>query len=95
MRILIIWLLLSFAAAVIAHGKGRSARVFFVLSLLLSPLIGLPAALLIAPDPAALERRNALRRCPHCGTRMPVADARCRKCGRDLPEIIDVEGKVG
>jgi hypothetical protein len=46
MKLLVAWLALSVLVAAIADTKGRSAIAFFVLSLFLSPLIGLIAVLI-------------------------------------------------
>ena len=49
MGIIVVWVALCFVAGAIASKKGRSSVGFFFLSLVLSPLIGIIAAL-IAKD---------------------------------------------
>jgi len=48
--IIIIWLALSFGVAAIAQTRGHSGGLFFVVSILFSPLIGIIAACAI-PSP--------------------------------------------
>jgi hypothetical protein len=49
MEIFLLWLAFSFMAAYVAANKGRSGFGFFMLSLVLSPLIGFIAALIAKP----------------------------------------------
>ncbi len=46
---LIFWIFLSLLVGLYAHLKGRSGFLFFLLSMLLSPLIALIFALIIGP----------------------------------------------
>lgn len=48
MEVFIIWIALSFLAGYIAEQKWRSGIGFFFLSLILSPLVGIIAALVVA-----------------------------------------------
>jgi len=85
-------------AAVIAHGKGRSALMFFFLSMLLSPFLGLIIALVISPSPEKQKERGlksgALKKCLSCTETTNAHDTVCRYCGRPLPEIIDVHAII-
>ncbi|MEN9751646.1 MAG: hypothetical protein RLZZ600_693 [Actinomycetota bacterium] len=45
----IVWLFLCFLIGMYARGKGRSGLGFFLLSVVLSPLIGFIIALIVAP----------------------------------------------
>ena len=54
----VMWVVFSAAAAVIASHKGRSAVVFFLVSLLLSPFLGLIAAMIVTPNAKLLERQQ-------------------------------------
>ena len=53
----VMWVVFSAAAAVIASHKGRSALVFFLISMLLSPFLGLIAAMLVTPNARFLEQQ--------------------------------------
>ena len=52
--VLIIWIILCFVAGSIAENKGNSALAAFLISLVLSPLIGIVIALAEKPNEAVL-----------------------------------------
>jgi len=57
MWIVILWLVLCALVGQLAHSNGRSGVLFFFLSLFLSPLIGLIAALVAGRSEAATAAR--------------------------------------
>src|SRR5215475_10078525 len=54
--VLICWFMFAVLGAWIAGAKGRNPVGFFLLGLLLSPLISIIAALVVKPNQKALER---------------------------------------
>jgi hypothetical protein len=88
MEIIIIWISLSLIAAVIAKNKGRSGIGFLLLALILSPLIGVIAALVANPNVARVEQDNIRlergKRCPFCAEIIKRQAVVCRYCGREL-----------
>ena len=88
MEYLSFWIGLSILAGYIASQKGRSGFGFFLLALLLSPLIGVLAAIFAGPNQAVLEeqslRDGSGQRCPACAEVVRAQATRCRYCGADL-----------
>jgi hypothetical protein len=97
MEIFIIYVLFSVVAGFIASKKGRSGFGFFLLAFLLSPLVGVIAALIVSENTRSVEDQavasGSSRKCPSCAELIKFEAIVCRFCGRDAPPV-NPEGVV-
>ena len=98
MELLLFWVLCGVGAAVIASNKGNSGVAWFFVGVLLGP-IGLILSLVVAGDPAVVERKKieggGYRRCDKCAELIRAEATKCRFCGSDVDGSIDAAGAGG
>lgn len=88
MEYVFIWLVGAVVVAVIAGARGRSGLGWFVLSLLLSPLIGLILVALL-PSLEGAPTPETHVKCPDCHE-LVLKEARvCKHCGCKLVPQVD------
>lgn len=102
MEIFFFWLIASIIVAVAAAARGRTGFGWFVLSLIISPLLSL-ILVLVLPSLAGDKVGQTLRsdsgelittrthiRCPTCKELIRADASKCRFCGEALvPQILD------
>lgn len=95
MEVAIVWLLLALVVGVAASGRGRSGFGWFVLAVVLSPLI---AGLLVLAMPSLKGTAQAPslathRKCPECAE-LVLKEARvCKHCGTKLEALVAVAAR--
>lgn len=91
MELFFFWLVFSVIAGAIAGGKGRSGFGFFLLAVILSPLVGIICALIARPNTERTEREaledGTVRRCPACAELVRVEAVKCRYCQSALEPL--------
>ncbi len=87
--VLLFWLPCCILVAWIAGQKRRSRLGFFLLSALLSPIIGFLAVLAVParvpPSPKVAAR--AMRKCPECAEAVLNEATKCKHCGSALSPV--------
>lgn len=92
MEVFIFWLLFSVVVGIIASSRGRSGFGWFLLSIIISPLLSLilvallpslkTAAPVAGPNPQpAAPSVDQLRKCPECAELILREARRCKHCG--------------
>lgn len=94
MGFFLLWLVAAIVVGVIASGKGRSGFGWFVLGVLISPLLAGILALVVSSkkperEPISVSDGTG-RKCPMCAEMVRAEAVKCRFCGADLqpqPEL--------
>jgi hypothetical protein len=90
-EVFVLWLALSVVAGVIAGAKGRSGFGYFLLSVFLTPLVGLILAIALPKHEPSIKHpgpgdiaAGARVPCPQCAEQIVATAKLCRFCGYQL-----------
>jgi len=82
--ILVTWLVLAILVGVYANGKGKSGFLYFILSVILSPLIGFVIAVVSGDNENELIKQGKKRKCPNCGELIRTEAKICKFCNSKI-----------
>jgi hypothetical protein len=99
MDIWTVWFLFSIVVAIGAAARGRSGIGWFVLSLLISPLLGLILLLLLPslgaqPDGGHTPMPSTHVRCPDCAELVLNEARKCKHCGCRLVPLSEQSRRI-
>lgn len=82
------WLVLCILVAVFAHNRGKSGGFYFLISIILSPLVGFLIAL--------VEVSSSKKKCFNCGQMIDISAKVCPFCNINMnsPKIIKVNDSI-
>lgn len=88
MELVLFWLGLAVVVAVAANTRGRSGGGWFLLAIVISPLLAgllvLALPRLNAPKPEPMLSGSATKVCPECAERVQAAARICRFCRHEF-----------
>lgn len=87
LSVVVFWILLAGAVGIAAAGRGRNGFGWFLISLIVSPLIGGFLVVALPSAPALAEQRERIdadrnsRHCPQCAEPIRMQAVVCKHCG--------------
>jgi hypothetical protein len=87
--IILFWIGLAIVVGVAANTRGRSGGSWFLLAVIVSPLI---AGLLLLALARKQRSPESMKKCPYCAQMIPLEALVCHVCRRDVdtPENVEI-----
>lgn len=91
MEIFLFWVIASIVVGMWAGGRGRSGGGWFLIAVLVSPLLAWLILLVIGKNEQAVEAaaisEGGMRKCPMCAELVKREAIKCKHCGAELPPL--------
>jgi len=88
MDIIIFWLVISLIVGLFASNNGRSGLGYFLLSIIISPLLAGVIVLIVGKNPAELQTQNLISgekiKCHYCKKAIKPKSKVCEHCKNEL-----------
>lgn len=82
------WLILAILVGVYANGKGKSGFLYFIISIILSPLVGFLIAIISGDNENELIEQGKKTRCSNCGELVRSEAKICKFCNSKIENQI-------
>ncbi len=99
MELILIYFVFSVVVGAVASGRGRSGFGWFLLALIISPIISIIIVLILPSAlPGDIQRQQVQaepqKRCPYCAELINAQAIKCRHCGSSIALGGEAQGET-